>query len=162
MKKYRIFIYISLLIVFTHLGCKSNDDQLTQPISTFKLDGVWQAYIFNNKYPFTQFLAHLRTNGTELRGEIQSDCFDLFMAKQIPFIINSGSYTDTDISFNFIMETTIIAGHFFGNLKDNPAVKDGKEIVGHIYFEYSGTLTNNYPIHLVKQSITYLPKSVNE
>jgi hypothetical protein len=161
MKKIMVSLSILFLLIFTVFGCKSNDNEVTSPTSTFKLDGVWQAYDFNPKYQFTQFLAQIRTNGPEIKGSIQSDCFDIFQVKSLPFKITDGSITDTDISFTFQMETTNIIGHLWGNIKDNPNVSGGKEIVGFIKFEYSGSLTGSYCVHLVKQSLEYLPKTVS-
>ena len=150
---------IALLII----GCQTQVDEIVTPntVSSFKLDGVWQAYDFNPKYQFTQFLAQMRTNGSEIKGSIQSDCFDIFQVKNLPFKITDGSITDADISFTFSMETTKIIGHLWGNIKDNPGVAGGKEIVGFIKFEYGGSLTSTYCVHLVKQSLEYLPKTVN-
>ena len=159
----KIILGSMALITLLMIGCKSQDE-ITGPNSTssFKLDGVWQAYNFNSKYQFTQFLAQLRTSGAEVKGSIQSDCFDIFQAKNLPFKITDGSVTDTDVSFTFLMETTNIIGHLWGNIKDNPNVTGGKEIVGFIKFEFSGSLTDTYCVHLVKQSLEYLPKTVNQ
>jgi hypothetical protein len=157
-----IYFIIVIASIFIMMGCKSNVTEPTDPVVSYKLDGVWQAHIFDPNYEFTSTLAHLRTNGTEVKGEINSDCFGLFQATGIPFRITEGVYTGTDLSLTFLMETTGIIGHFNGNIKDNLSVADGKEIVGHIYFEYSGTLTHTYDLHLIKQSINYLPKSVQE
>lgn len=160
MKKILILTGLVTTIILT-TGCKSTDDELTDPLSTafFKLDGVWQAYNFSPDYQFTEFLAHIRTTGEEIKGSIQSDCFGIFQASRLPFEITNGSYTDKDITLTFQMGTTSIIGHFRGNLKDNGKVTGGKEIVGFLTFEYSGMLTQTYSVHMVKQSIVYLPKT---
>jgi len=150
------FTFIFIILFF--FGCKSNVTEPTVPVAaSFSLDGVWQAHTFDSNFAFTPTLAHLRTNGTQVYGEINSDCFGLFQATGLPFRITEGVYTGTDLSLTFLMETEGIIGHFDGNIKDNPSATDGKEIVGHLYFEYSGTLTQHYDIHLIKQSINYLP-----
>ncbi|GEM_PF-5305824 len=155
-----IFTFIFMILFF--FGCKSNVNEPTDPVNSFRLDGVWQSRIFDSNYAFTSTAAHLRTNGTEVKGNVISDCFGIFQATGIPFRITEGVYTGTDLSLTFQMETTGIIGHFNGNIKNNSSVTDGKEIIGHIYFEYSGTLTQKYAMHLIKQSITYLPKIVQE
>jgi hypothetical protein len=148
-------LFLSLILLS---GCNKSDDGITEPVTNFKLDGVWQAYNFDSSYPFTSFLAQLRTAGTEVKGSVQSDCFGIFNVSGIPFTISDGSLTESDISVTFVMESTKIIGHLWGNVKENPNVTGGTEIVAFIKFEYSGTLTQTYPVHLVKQSITYLPK----
>lgn len=153
-----LFFPLSFFI-FSLIGCNSEEELLTSSADLFKLDGTWQSYNFDSNYDFTSTIANLRTNGTEVKGKVTSDCFGLFQASGIPFRITEGVLTETDISLTFLMETTGIIGHFNGNIKNNPKVSGGKEIVGHLYFEYSGYLTRLYAVHFVKQSITYLPKN---
>ncbi len=162
MKKTLILTGLLIITVILTIGCRSTDDEITNPMNNvfFKLDGVWQAYNFSPDYQFTEFLAHIRTTGEEIKGSIQSDCFGIFQANKLPFEITNGSYTDKDITMTFQMGTTSIIGHFRGNLKDNSKVIGGKEIVGFLTFEYSGMLTQTYSVHMVKQSIVYLPKTV--
>jgi len=155
-------MYIIIIIIasiFSMLGCKSTVNEPADPIAGFTLDGTWQARIFDPNYEFTNTLATLRTTGAEVKGQIISDCFGLSTGTDIPFRITEGVYTGTDVTLTFLMESTGIIGHFNGNIKNNLLVNDGKEIVGHLYFEYSGTLTKSYDLHLIRQSINYLPKN---
>lgn len=155
-------IFTLIFLILFSFGCKSNVNEPVDPANNFSLDGVWQSHIFDSNYAFTSTLAHLRTTGTEVKGKIISDCFGLFNATGIPFRITEGVFTGTDLSLTFLMETTGIIGHFNGNIKNNSTVSNGKEIVGHVYFEYQGTLTPHYAMHFIKQSIEFLPKSAQE
>ncbi len=161
-KRFFKIIFTTFLFISFFIGCKSSINETTQPVDNFKIDGSWQTSNFSPDYPFTFLLANLRTNGPEVKGNITSDCFGLFQATDIPFRIIEGVYVGTDISLTFQMETAGIIGHFYGNIKNSSTASNGRVIVGHMFFEYAGTLTQKYPMHLVKQSITYLPKIKTE
>lgn len=151
-------ILISVIVLIT---CKSQIVNPDEP--TFRIDGVWQSVAIGNGYQDTQTKITLVNENGQLTDSILTDGFNVFGdCINIPFTIHDGTITASnapnciyDITIVAKMESTGFIMRLDGNIKNINGVNT---IVGHCRFEVAGSLFDSYAIHLVKQSINYLPK----
>ncbi|MCX6169908.1 MAG: hypothetical protein NTX65_11240 [Ignavibacteriales bacterium] len=140
-------IVLTMILMASITGC--NSDPITPVEEQFTIDGVWQSYKFDEGYAYRHVLLHLVRTGNTITGQGEYE-------DGLPFTIVNGQYTNSDISFAFVIEYTNVGrveGFFNGNIK-------GKELVGHLTLTYS-LGQELYAMHLIKQSITYFPKRSN-
>lgn len=140
-------IVLTMILIASVFGCSS--DPISPVEEQFTIDGVWQSYKFNESYTYRHVLLHLVRTGNTLTGQGE-------YGDGLPFTIVNSQYTNSDISFAFVIEYTNVGrvgGFFNGNIK-------GKELVGILTLSYSMG-QELYAMHLVKQSIAYFPKRSN-
>jgi hypothetical protein len=146
-KIYNGVIVLTMILMVSAFGCSS--DPISPAEEQFTIDGVWQSYKFDEGYAYRHVLLHLVRNGNILNGQGEYE-------DGLPFTIVNGQYTNSDISFAFVIEYSNVGkvdGFFNGNIK-------GQELVGHLTLTYS-VGQELYAMHLIKQSVTYFPKRSN-
>ena len=138
-------VIMALGIILFFYGCK---EDATQPEEEFSINGVWQNHkdeiLDGIRYDFLQTYFNLNENG-------ESDGYFLFDYTIINLSNIKIIHTGNDINITADSEYWDVKDIVFrGNLV-------GEEIHGYLTFKINGT-DYSYLMHMVKQSIQYLPK----
>jgi hypothetical protein len=142
------------------LGC--NDQLPTEPPNPkFSLDGIWQnskdSVLDDINYPFIQTYFVLTSNGSRVEG----NGYFIFKNTKINLSTIKGYLTNNNID----LTAEVVLYNIYGTtLRGNIIEENGRyKIRGYLSFtiyENGDIYTYAYLLHLVQQSIEYLPKKM--
>jgi len=152
-----ILIYLAIYL----FGCKEQQTTTEPTNPKFCLDGVWQnskdAVLDGINYLFIETYFVLTSNGSRVEG----NGYFIFQNAKINLSMIEGYLTDNNID----LTADVVLYNIYGTTIRGNIIKENElyKIRGHLSFTIynNGSLdTYTYPLHLIKQSVTYLPKII--